>query len=163
VSGYTVDALIANKILPSDVQDPLFVNWQRLQTEYLAETRRSFYPLRIFEVPLYDSEVLGLPMLRQVGELLYENADPLSRLTEDHLFGLQRDDTGFVMRVQIPALEESEVELYKDGDLLTFALAGYERRIHCPELLVSRSVLSAEREGNVLAIRFGEVERSVTA
>ena len=163
VSGYTVDALIANKVIPPGMREPLFRNWQALQSDYLAETQRSFYPLRVFEVPLYGSEVLGVAMLRQVADLLYEGVEPLDRLTQDQLFGLQREGTGFVMRVQIPALQESEVELYRDGDLITIALAGYERRLHCPELLVSREVLSAEREGNVLAIRFGDIERPTAA
>jgi arsenite/tail-anchored protein-transporting ATPase len=163
VSGYTVDALIANKVIPAEVKEPLFRNWQQLQTDYLAETHRTFYPLRILEVPLYAAEVLGLSMLREVAAVLYESTDPLARLTEEQLFGLHRDETGFVMRVQIPALEGSEVELFKEGDLITIELAGYERRLHCPELLVSRDVVSAEREGNVLAIRFTEEERSATA
>lgn len=154
VSGYTVDALIANKLLPSRVQEPLFQGWQELQREHLADTHRTFYPLRVFELPLYESEVLGLVKLRRLGERLYESTDPLRRLTEHQLFGLHHEGDELVMRVQIPAMAESEVKLFKDGDLITVELAGYERRLHCPELLASREVLSAEVDDNVLAIRF---------
>ncbi|HEX2085723.1 MAG TPA: ArsA family ATPase [Solirubrobacteraceae bacterium] len=160
VSGYTVDALVVNKIIPPGVHDPLFRTWQQLHAEYLAETQRTFYPLRVFEVPLFGSEVLGLSMLRRVADVLYADVDPLARLTEHQLFGLERDERGFVMRVQLPALEASDVQLFKDGDQITIELGGYERRLHCPELLVSRDVVAAEREGNVLAIRFGEEEQA---
>lgn len=164
VSGYTVDALVANKVIPAGVREPLFRNWQKLQSGYLAETQRTFYPLRVIELPLFGSEVLGLAQLRRVAELLYADTDPLARLTDRQLFGLQaEEDGGFVMRIQLPALEASHIELFRDGDFITIELGGYERRIHCPELIVSRPVLAAKREGNVLAISFGDEERPTAA
>ncbi|MGH3624321.1 MAG: ArsA family ATPase, partial [Sciscionella sp.] len=45
VSGYTVDAVIANKVLPPDVSEPLFKKWQELQETYLSQTRQTFHPL----------------------------------------------------------------------------------------------------------------------
>jgi arsenite/tail-anchored protein-transporting ATPase len=163
VSGYTVDALVANKVLPAGVREPLFRNWQKLQSGYLAETHRTFYPLRVQELPLFGSEVLGLGQLRRVAELLYADTDPLARLTDHPLFGLEPEGDELVMRVQIPALDASDVQLFRDGDFITIELEGYERRLHCPELVVSRAVLSAKREGNVLAIRFGDEERPTAA
>jgi len=156
VSGYAVDAVIANKVLPPNMNEPLFKNWQKLQETYLRQTRQTFYPLRIFEVPLYDNEVLGLPMLRTVANSLYQDVDPLHRLTEHDLFGLERESSDVVvMRVQVPVLDESDVQLYKEGAMLTIQLDGYRRQLHCPETLVAREVLGAERQGNVLAIKFG--------
>jgi arsenite/tail-anchored protein-transporting ATPase len=156
VSGYTVDAVIANKVLPPDVSEPLFKNWQELQETYLSQTRQTFHPLGIFEVPLYDDEVLGLPMLRRVADTLYPDVDPLHRLARDDLFGLERVGTDvMVMRVLVPVLDESDVQLYKEGAVLTIEMGGYRRQLYCPETLVSREVLGAEREGNILAIKFG--------
>jgi arsenite-transporting ATPase len=163
VSGYTVDGLVANKVIPAGVREPLFRNWQELQADYLAEMKRTFYPLHVSEVPLFGSEILGVEMLRKVAEVLYASTDPLARLSDDQLFVLEADGHEIVMRVQIPALEGGDVQLYRDGDLVTVNLGGYERRLHCPELLVSREVVAAEREGNVLAIRFGPEERSTAA
>ncbi|MGC7102115.1 ArsA family ATPase [Amycolatopsis lurida] len=155
VSGYTVDSVIANKVLPADMTEPLFRNWVGLHQAYLAETRRSFYPLRISELPLYDSEVLGLPLLRKVADALYEEIDPLRRMTDDDLFRLDTEDGGVVMRVQLPVPEGASLDLYKEGNLLTIELDGYERRLHCPEMLADQEVLGAQMAGNVLSIRFG--------
>lgn len=160
VSGYIVDSVIANKVLPADVTEPLFRNWLELQQQYLAETRQTFFPIPVAQLPLYGSEVLGLPMLRKLADALYENVDPLGRLTDTDLFGLESDgpDT-FVMRVQIPLIDETDVQLYKEGDQVTVVMDTYERRLCLPEVLVTRPILGAQQQGNVLAIRFGPAVR----
>jgi arsenite/tail-anchored protein-transporting ATPase len=155
VAGNTVDAIIANKVYPSDLSEPLFAHWQEIQVGYLRQTRDSFYPLTVLEVPMYGEEVIGLQMLRSLGARLYQDINPLARMTTVDLFALSQESVDVaVMRVQLPLLGDGGVELYKDGSVLTVHMDGHRRELQCPEQLASCQILGAHREGNVLAVRF---------
>src|SRR4029078_11472596 len=40
--GYRVDAVVVNRILPTDVSDPYFAKWKDIQEEHLATVPASF-------------------------------------------------------------------------------------------------------------------------
>ena len=43
--GYRVDAVVVNRIIPDEVDDPYFGKWKDIQAEHLATVRESFDPL----------------------------------------------------------------------------------------------------------------------
>lgn len=69
VGGVVVNMVIDRRVLSADT--PEFVrNRVAMQAEYLAEIERSFPNVRAI-VPLFDTEVRGIPMLRQTADHLF--------------------------------------------------------------------------------------------
>src|SRR5438105_14575312 len=66
--GYVTDAVIVNRLLPGELHDELFQKWQRIHHRYQVEVEQSFAGIPIFNVPLFDSEVVGERMLQRMAK-----------------------------------------------------------------------------------------------
>src|SRR5205085_11516439 len=73
--GYVTDAVIVNRLVPEGLQDDLFRNWQAIHRKYAVEVEKSFAPLPIFNVPLFDQEVIGERMLLRMADAIYGDRD----------------------------------------------------------------------------------------
>ena len=73
--GFTVDAVIVNRLLPDGVQDPFFSKWRRTQAVFLEEARSYFDPVPVFTLPLRDDQVLGPVALLELGKELWGEKD----------------------------------------------------------------------------------------
>jgi arsenite-transporting ATPase len=71
--GYRVDAIVVNRVLPPDVTDPYFGKWKDIQAEHLATVRESFEPVPILEARLFDREMVGLPLLLEMADEVYQD------------------------------------------------------------------------------------------
>src|SRR5205823_9714118 len=80
--GYVTDAVVVNRLLPDGLQDELFRKWQAIHQRYAGEVEQSFAPLPIFNVPLFDEEVVGERMLLRMARAVYDDRDPASRFYE---------------------------------------------------------------------------------
>src|SRR5438876_10143277 len=69
--GYRVDAVVVNRIIPDEVSDPYFGKWKDIQAEHLETVRESFQPLPILPVRLFDRELVGSPLLAELGAEVY--------------------------------------------------------------------------------------------
>src|SRR6266567_6856732 len=74
--GYITDAVIVNRILPDELHDELFKKWQRIHKRYEVEVAQSFAGIPIFNVPLFDREVVGIRMLERMARATYGAQDP---------------------------------------------------------------------------------------
>lgn len=54
------DLVIANRIIPEQVNDPFFAHWKETQQQSRQEIKENFHSLLIKEVPLYTEELCGL-------------------------------------------------------------------------------------------------------
>ena len=68
--GYLTDAVIVNRIFPSDVGD-YFAGWRRMQEEHLELVRSAFAPVPVLCAPYFDTEVLGGEMLDRLADALF--------------------------------------------------------------------------------------------
>ena len=59
--GYRVDAVVVNRIIPAEVNDPYFGKWKDIQAEHLDTVHESFEPVPILEARLFDREMVGVP------------------------------------------------------------------------------------------------------
>src|SRR6185436_18584015 len=64
--GYRVDAVIVNRIIPDEVEDPYFGKWKDIQAEHLATVHESFQPIPILTARLFDREMVGSPLLEEL-------------------------------------------------------------------------------------------------
>src|ERR1700761_2217275 len=64
--GLTVDTVIVNRLLPADIRDAWFAEWQASQETVLREIEEYFAPVPVKRVPLFSHEVLGTQRLREL-------------------------------------------------------------------------------------------------
>ena len=76
--GYLTDAVIVNRIFPSDVGD-YFAGWRRVQEEHLELVRSAFAPVPVLCAPYFDTEVIGAEMLDRLGGRAVRRRRPRSR------------------------------------------------------------------------------------
>src|SRR5512140_2018788 len=74
--GFTVDAVIVNRLLPGGLTDPFFTKWRKTQAEFLSDAHRYFDPVPIWTLPLQDDQVVGAVNLLALGHALHAGRDP---------------------------------------------------------------------------------------
>src|SRR5438046_9032532 len=100
--GYVTDAVIVNRLLPRDLHDELFQKWQRIHHRYQAEVEQSFSGIPVFNVPLFDSEVVGGKMLARMAQAIYGDADPPTRFATTNPQRIAKDGQDYVLTLQVP-------------------------------------------------------------
>lgn len=68
--GYSTDLVVCNRLIPNTVSDDYFKHWKISQEEYYKTIEERFSPLPILAVPLMQTEIVGLKMLRECTEKL---------------------------------------------------------------------------------------------
>ncbi len=91
--GITVDRITINRVMPDQSPDPYFQKWRAIQQKYIEQIQEAFAPIPIAEVPLFDDEVVGLPMLRRVGQKVYEEKNPLDIFFNENPIDIKRFQT----------------------------------------------------------------------
>jgi arsenite-transporting ATPase len=108
--GYLTDAVIVNRIFPSDVGD-YFAGWRRLQEEHLELVEAAFSPVPVLRAPYFEHEVVGAEMLDRLAASLFQSAgrDPAEVLhdTLTQSCGCPSTMLASVWRLGSPARETS--------------------------------------------------------
>lgn len=161
--GFTVDAVIVNRLLPAELTDPFFGKWRRTQAQFLAEAKRYFDPVPIWTIPLKDDQVIGMDGLAELGGGLFAGADPAAsfRTTPPYSFGKKAGH--YVLTLDLPFVEREDVELaVASGDLIV-TLGNFRHHIPIPRTLSGLAPTKAKVEAGRLTVRFErereEVER----
>ncbi|MEG0773823.1 TRC40/GET3/ArsA family transport-energizing ATPase [Clostridium sp.] len=68
-TGIQTQLVVANLIIPEEqVTTDFFRNRRNMQEKYLVEIRNTFNSSKVIRVPMYDKEIKGLEMLKEIGE-----------------------------------------------------------------------------------------------
>lgn len=130
--GYNVDAVVINRIFPDAAGEGIFAEYLRSQQHYLQEIEETFQPLPILRAPHQGTEVFGLPLLRAMGEQLYQDLDPAAILHRDRPIEFLEKPGGYLIRLKLPFIEEKDFELKKFGDELVITLGNQRQSIFLP-------------------------------
>jgi arsenite/tail-anchored protein-transporting ATPase len=117
--GINADMVIINKIIPRSLsKDKFFVNWAYLQNVRLAEAKSSFYPLAVREIPLYEQELKGIPMLRDNAQVLFGDQDPRDILYKGKIFDFTTNNSGLTIKLKVPFSEKEDFLVEHSSDSL---------------------------------------------
>ena len=152
--GYVTDAVIVNRQLPSDLHDELFQKWQRIHHRYQLEVEQSFAGIPIFNVPLFDREVVGEKMLARMAQAIYGDGDPSARFATSNSQRIDKDGQDFVLSLKVPFVEKSAVDLSRHNGELFVTVGNYRREISLPRVLARRDTAGASIEDGELRVRF---------
>ncbi|HTU87706.1 MAG TPA: ArsA family ATPase [Solirubrobacteraceae bacterium] len=153
--GYLTDAVIVNRIFPSDVGD-YFAGWRQVQEEHLELVRSAFAPVPILCAPYFDQEVLGAEMLDRLGGALFgsDRLDPAAVLHDRLTQELSVSEEGASLRLMLPFAQKGKISLKKIGLELIVGVDGHRRTIILPSALAAFQPTGATFEDGSLEVTF---------
>jgi arsenite-transporting ATPase len=146
--------VVVNRRLPAELHDELFQKWQRIHQRYQLEVEQSFAGIPIFNVPLFDREVVGERMLARMADAIYADADPTTRFAITNPQRIDKDGQDFVLTLKVPFVDKSAVDLSRHNGELYVTVGNYRREITLPRVLARRDTGGASIEDGELRIRF---------
>jgi arsenite-transporting ATPase len=153
--GYRVDAVIVNRIIPADVTDPYFGKWKDIQAEHLATVHESFDPVPILKARLFDREMVGAPLLIEMGEEVYGDLDASGVLYKDDPIRVRKKGTGYILSMRLPFVSRDSMDIHRKGEELFVRVGSYKRNLILPQTLKRMVVREANFSGDQLEIAFG--------
>jgi arsenite/tail-anchored protein-transporting ATPase len=154
--GYLTDAVIVNRVFPSEVGD-YFAGWRRVQEEHLSLVRSAFAPVPVLCAPYFDQEVLGEEMLDRLAAELFGGSDGLDpaailhdRLTQE----LRVSEDGAELRLMLPFAHKGDISLKKIGLELIVGVDGQRRTIVLPSAMAAFQPTAATFEDGALEVTF---------
>jgi len=157
--GYPTDLVITNRVLPDGVGD-YFAGWYAKQREYAPLVERTFAPIPVLDAPFFDREVVGLDMLRELGQALYGDRDPTDFYYRGTPYTVTRDNDSFVLSLELPFTSKEQIALSRHADELLIDLGTWRRTLVLPRVLIDAPAEGANFEDEVLKIRFAAAPRS---
>jgi len=154
--GYVTDAVVVNRRLPEGLSDQLFRKWHDIHERYAVEVEQSFQPLPIFNVPLFDEEVVGERMLLLMADAIYGDRDPTDRFYEGSSQRVEKVGSEYVLALKVPFADREDVTLARQDGELFVTVGSYRREVALPRVLASRTTLGAAIEAGELRVRFGK-------
>ena len=160
--GYPTDLVIANRVLPDDVKWLYFRGWYDAQQRNAPLVEEAFSPIPVFQAPFFDREVVGIDLLTELGRRLYGDQDPTTHFYRGRPYAVARDDTQFVMSVELPFTGKDEIKLTRHADEIVIEVGSWRRNLVLPRVLVEAPTLGAKFEDHVLKIRFAAPPRGTS-
>ena len=155
---YPTDLVVVNRVLPDGVGD-YFRGWYEKQREYAPLVERTFAPIPLLDAPFFDREVVGIEMLRELGQALYGERDPVDFFYRGRPYSVTRDNGSFILSVELPFTSREQISLSRHADELLIDLGSWRRTLVLPRALIDAQAEGAKFEDDVLKIRFAAVPR----
>ena len=153
------DLIVANRIIPAEVQDPFFQRWKENQQQYRQEIHENFRPLPVKEVPLYSEEMCGLAALDRLKDTLYRDEDPTQVYYKETTLRVVQDKNQYSLELYLPGVPKDHIQLSKTGDELNITIGNHRRNLVLPQALAALQPAGAKMEEDYLKIRFAEAAR----
>jgi arsenite-transporting ATPase len=159
--GYATDAILCNRIIPPEVNDPYFAMWKANQQENITFIGEAFGELPLMKAPLFGREVGGLETLRRLANELYGDKNPAEKMFDGTTHKIVSDENGnYILTVPLPFANKEDLDLYRSRDELTLRVGPYRRNIVLPYALWDLEIADARFEQAALRIQFVKEERA---
>ena len=159
--GINVDLAIINKIMPTGSSDLYYAEWADFQRVKIEEAKANFYPLPVKEVKLYGTELRGIEMLRENGQLIFENQDPADVLFRGNVFHFAKENSLLRMTVKVPFTEKDDFDVERYSDKLTIKVktrVGYMvNTVPLPAATTGMKLAKAKLQGDELTVLFEKI------
>jgi arsenite-transporting ATPase len=152
--GYHVDAVIVNRVLPRDVDDPWLAQWKATQAAHLDVIADAFAPLPLLRSDLVNEEVVGIEALSMLAKRCYGEEDVASHLSRTEPMRIEADGDRMFLSLQLPFVARDEVQLSRADDELVVTVGALRRAIVLPDSLVRRHVGGARFVDDRLVVEF---------
>ena len=154
--GYRVDAVVVNRIIPEEVNDPYFGKWKEIQAEHIATIHESFAPVPILTARLFDREMVGLPLLGSLGHEVYGERDATDILHRDEPIRIRKRGTAYVLSMRLPFVDRTDLDVFRKGEELYVRVGPYKRNLLLPQILQRLDVQEASFVDDRLEVLFAK-------
>jgi arsenite-transporting ATPase len=155
--GLTVDGVIVNRVLPTEVTDTWFDQWRASQARILDEIEEYFSPVAMKRVPLFTHEVLGRDRLIELADALYSgNEDPALVTRTEAPYSFEKRNSHYEVRLRLPFAVKGEVGLFKKGDELVIEVGTLRRHIGLPMSMAALVPTRATLQNKMLTVEMKE-------
>ncbi|HEX6261374.1 MAG TPA: TRC40/GET3/ArsA family transport-energizing ATPase [Actinomycetota bacterium] len=158
--GYRVDAIVANRIIPEEVNDPYFGKWKDIQAEHLATIHESFQPIPILTSRLFGQEMVGPDLLEDMGNEVYGEGDPAAVLYTEEPMRIRRRGPLYLLTLRLPFVDRGSLDIHRKGEELFVRVGSHKRNLILPQALQRLDVRDAQLVDDRLEIAFGEEAQS---
>lgn len=148
------DLVIANRIIPDQVDDPFFQRWKENQAVYKQEIHDNFHPLPVKEVPLFSEEMCGLRALERLKDVLYKDEDPSQVYYAENTIKIIQEENNYSLELYLPGIAKDQIQLNKTGDELNVRIGNHRRNLVLPQALAALKPSGAKMEDDYLKIKF---------
>ena len=152
--GYSVDAVVVNRLIPEQVSDPWFDRWKAIQAGHLEEVRQGFAGLPVLTAPLFDAEPIGAAALSALGEELYGALAVQDVLHEGAPLTFERDGADWLLRLALPFADKADLDLFHRGAELTVKVGPHVRKVALPAAINRAEIGGASLRDGRLEVRF---------
>jgi arsenite/tail-anchored protein-transporting ATPase len=154
--GYRVDAVVVNRIIPDEVNDPYFGTWKDIHTEHVHTIEESFQPVPILRARLFEQEMVGTELLERMGQEVYGDRDVAAVLHLDEPIRVRKQGPWYVLSMRLPFAERADIDVHRKSDELYIRVGSYKRSLILPHALQRLDVKQARFADDGLEIRFAE-------
>ena len=152
--NYPTDLVVANRVLPDDQEWHYFRDWYDAQQRYGPLVEKTFHPIPVRHAPMFDREMVGVPLLRELGKSLYGDEDPTQFFYRGRPYSVSRDNGAFLVSVDLPFTDKAQINLSRHADELVIDLGTWRRTLVLPRILVDAPTDGATFTDGTLKIRF---------
>ena len=152
--GYSSDMVVCNRLFPKAADGAYFAAWHDIQARNHKLVEECFSPVPIFDVPFFDTEVVGLEMLGKMGEAIFAEADPASVFFKGKVQTIEPTEQGYLLKMPLPLASKEQLDLLQTGDELVVQVGDYKRNIILPRALAICSVGGAKLDNGELRVNF---------
>ncbi len=152
--GFTVDAVVVNKIYPQEVNNSYLSNWIDIQDKHIKHISRVFHGTPIFKSILYNKEMVGMSALSKFAEALFKDDDPTKCFNRESPVKISKKGDNFMLMIKLPGVKKEDISLLTSGDELIIKIKNFQRNLTLPRALQTRQIKDATTEGDWLKILF---------
>ena len=154
--GYAVDSMVANRVFPAEAgNSPWGAAWRQAQAAALAEVAESVPGVPVRQASYRPTEPVGITALLEVAAELYGSDDPLAAGSAwPEPMAVSREGDDYVLRVALPFVRRSEVQLVRSGDELVVTVGEQRRRLALPSGLRRCVAVGASAGDGAVRVRF---------
>jgi arsenite/tail-anchored protein-transporting ATPase len=134
--GYLTDAVVVNRVFPSEVGS-YFAAWRERQQEHLELVESAFALVPVLQAPYFEREVAGPAMLERLGGAVFDGRAPDAVLHHRLAQELEILEDGAVVSIDLPLARKADISLKKIGRELVVRVDGQKRTIILPPALAA--------------------------
>jgi arsenite-transporting ATPase len=150
----SIDGIIMNRVLPDVVRDSYFEHWRETQRQYMDKAETYFSPIPIFNVNLFEGEVLGYDRLKALAEQVYGERNPTEHFFKEQPYKLTKKAGEYILRMTLPFVCKDSVEINKISDELIIRIGSFKRHMLLPKQVAASKSARAKLEGQDLYVYF---------
>jgi arsenite-transporting ATPase len=110
----------------------------------------------ILEARLFDREMVGVPLLAEMGTEVYGERDVTAVLYHDDPIRVRKRGEGYILSMRLPFVSRDDMDIHRRGEELYVRVGSYKRNLILPQTLKRLVVREASFAGDHLEIVFGK-------